>query len=152
MERSSSYLSEIKQKYGNWKKLIRSENHDKELRKKKRLNDGEILTVQADIMEGEDGRPAGGSCAMQGHVQDSMWGLNTMLLDRRCIRNFIILKQNVFCFPNMVQLLTTKTLISKTVQLLRRKQNIQRNQFSNKEHYLSVWPLCFLILSRYNLI
>lgn len=61
-------------------------------------------------MEGEDGRPAGGSCAMQGHVQDTMWGLNTVLLDRRCIRNFILLKDNRFCFPNTVQISNNKNL------------------------------------------
>lgn len=31
-------------------------------------------------MEGEDGRPAGGSCAVESHVQDAMWGLDTVLL------------------------------------------------------------------------
>lgn len=31
-------------------------------------------------MEGEDGRPAGGSCAVESHVQDTMWGLDTVLL------------------------------------------------------------------------
>ncbi len=42
----------------------------------------ELLTVQAHVMEGEDGRPAGGSCAVEGHVQDTMWGLDTVLLER----------------------------------------------------------------------
>lgn len=32
-------------------------------------------------MEGEDGGPAGGSCAVQGHVQNAMRGLDAVLLN-----------------------------------------------------------------------
>lgn len=39
-------------------------------------------TVQAHIVEGEDGRPAGGPCAMEGHMQDPVRRLNTVLLQR----------------------------------------------------------------------
>lgn len=33
-------------------------------------------------MEGEDGRPAGGPCAMEGHMQDPVRRLNAVLLQR----------------------------------------------------------------------
>lgn len=39
-------------------------------------------TVQAHVVEGEDGRPAGGSRAMEGHVQDTVRGLDAVLLQR----------------------------------------------------------------------
>lgn len=39
-------------------------------------------TVQAHIVEGEDGRPAGGPCAMEGHMQDPVRRLNAVLLQR----------------------------------------------------------------------
>lgn len=42
----------------------------------------ELLTVQTHIMEGEDSGPTGGSRAMEGHVQDAMWSLNTVLLEK----------------------------------------------------------------------
>lgn len=41
----------------------------------------ESLTVQTHVVEGEDGGPAGGPCAVQGHVQDAVWGLNAVLLN-----------------------------------------------------------------------
>lgn len=43
---------------------------------------GSVLTVKAHIMDGEDCRPAGGSCAMEGHMQNTMRGINTVLLQR----------------------------------------------------------------------
>lgn len=52
----------------------------KKLKKAEREKERETLTVQAHIMEGEDGGPAGGSCAVEGHVQDTMRGLDTVLL------------------------------------------------------------------------
>lgn len=42
----------------------------------------ELLTVQTHIVEGEDSGPTGGSRAMEGHVQDAMWSLNTVLLEK----------------------------------------------------------------------
>lgn len=42
---------------------------------------GESLTVQTHVVEGEDGRPAGGSCAVQGHVENTVRGLDTVLLE-----------------------------------------------------------------------
>lgn len=41
----------------------------------------ESLTVQTHVVEGEDGGPTGGPCAVQGHVQDAVWGLNAVLLN-----------------------------------------------------------------------
>lgn len=40
----------------------------------------EQLTVQAHIVEGEDSGPAGGSRAVEGHVQNAVRGLNAVLL------------------------------------------------------------------------
>lgn len=39
-------------------------------------------TVQAHIVEGEDGGPAGGPGAVEGHMQDTVRGLDTMFLQR----------------------------------------------------------------------
>lgn len=41
----------------------------------------QTLTVQADVVEGEDGGPAGGPWAVQRHVKDAMRGLNFVLLE-----------------------------------------------------------------------
>lgn len=49
---------------------------------KKTKQNKKTPTVQAHIVEGEDGRPAGGPCAMEGHVQDPVRRLNTVLLQR----------------------------------------------------------------------
>lgn len=51
-------------------------------KQKQAQRERELLTVQTHVMEGEDRRPAGGSCAVEGHMQDAMWGLNTVLLER----------------------------------------------------------------------
>lgn len=39
-----------------------------------------IHTVQSHIVESEDGRSTAGPRAMQGHVQNTMWSLHTVLL------------------------------------------------------------------------
>lgn len=46
-------------------------------------------------MEGEDGRPAGGPCAVEGHVQDAMWGVDAVLLERENARGFY----SFICLP-----------------------------------------------------
>lgn len=60
-----------------------SERGDKKINDCLRMRERnrESLTVQTHVVEGEDGRPAGGSCAVQGHMQDAMRGLNIVLLD-----------------------------------------------------------------------
>lgn len=55
---------------------------DADLRNKTAERERKLLTVQTHIMEGEDGRPSGGSCAVEGHVQNTMRGLNAVLLER----------------------------------------------------------------------
>lgn len=62
-----------------WKKIPRQSEKEEERVKK---NQYKTPTVQAHIVEGEDGRPAGGPCAMEGHVEDAVRGLNTVLLQR----------------------------------------------------------------------
>lgn len=55
----------------------------------------ELLTVQTHVMEGEDSRPAGGPCAVEGHVQDAMWGVDAVLLERENSRGFY----SFICLP-----------------------------------------------------
>lgn len=45
-----------------------------------------LLTVQTHVMEGEDSRSTAGSRAMEGHVQNTVWSLNTVLLKREAQR------------------------------------------------------------------
>lgn len=40
------------------------------------------LTVQTHVVEGEDSGSTGGPRALEGHVQNAMWGLHTVLLER----------------------------------------------------------------------
>lgn len=76
--RSSSYLP------GN-KNRVNKDNEEKtQSVTSKRLFDleRELLTVQTHIVEGEDGGPTGGPRAVEGHVQDAMRSLNTVLLEK----------------------------------------------------------------------
>lgn len=59
-------------------KVARSSERGEEEERIKTMNP----TVQAHIVEGEDGRPAGGPGAMEGHMQDTVRGLDTMFLQR----------------------------------------------------------------------